>query len=75
MEHTGQLGLEVAPHDLRRTFARLALNGGAEMKQIQYSLGHRSVQTTEVYVGNVQDLEDAPGNPLGIALQERCRTF
>jgi site-specific recombinase XerD len=68
MEHANTLGLNVAPHDLRRTFARLALDGGAEMKQIQYSLGHASVQTTEVYVGNVQNLEDAPGDRLGIAI-------
>jgi hypothetical protein len=38
------------------------------MKQIQYSLGDSSVETTERYVGNVQDLEDAPGDRLRIAL-------
>lgn len=34
----------VAPHDLRRTFAKLAHKGGALIDQIQLSLGHESIQ-------------------------------
>jgi integrase len=30
----------IAPHDLRRTFAKLAFQGGAKLDQIQLSLGH-----------------------------------
>jgi site-specific recombinase XerD len=50
----------VAPHDLRRTFAKLAHKGGAAIDQIQLSLGHESIQTTEEYLGVEQDLTDAP---------------
>jgi integrase len=38
---------EVAPHDLRRTSARLCHASGGELEQIQFPLGHVSVQTTE----------------------------
>ena len=30
----------IAPHDLRRTFAKLAHKAGARVEQIQRSLGH-----------------------------------
>jgi integrase len=61
-----QIGLIIAPHDLRRTFAKLAHRGGAAIEQIQLSLGHSSVQTTERYLGVRQDLADAPCDHLGI---------
>ena len=50
----------VAPHDLRRTYAKLAHKGGAKLDQIQLSLGHASLTTTERYLGVHQDLHDAP---------------
>jgi integrase len=34
---------KVAPHDLRRTFARLCHQAGGELEQIQFPLGHVSV--------------------------------
>ena len=37
----------LAPHDLRRTCARLCRAAGGELEQIQFLLGHVSVQTTE----------------------------
>lgn len=58
----------VAPHDLRRTFAKLAHRGGAAIDQIQLSLGHESIQTTEEYLGVEQDLTDAPCDHLGLRL-------
>lgn len=58
----------VAPHDLRRTFAKLAHKGGAAIDQIQLSLGHESIQTTEEYLGVEQDLTDAPCDHLGLKL-------
>lgn len=58
----------VAPHDLRRTFANLAHKGGAAIDQIQLSLGHESIQTTEEYLGVEQDLTDAPCDHLGLRL-------
>ena len=63
-----RLGVEVAPHDLRRTFAKLAHRGGAPIEQIQLTLGHASVQTTERYLGVQQDLTDAPCDRLGLRL-------
>ncbi len=62
------LGLNVSPHDLRRTFAKLAHQGGSEIDQIQLSLGHKSIQTTERYLGVEQDLTDAPADHLGLRL-------
>ncbi len=60
-QYAQALGLsEVAPHDLRRTFAKLAHQGGSGLDQIQLSLGHASIQTTERYLGVKQDLTDAP---------------
>ena len=58
----------IAPHDLRRTFAKLAYKGGAALDQIQLSLGHESIQTTEDYLGVEQDLTDAPCDRLGLRL-------
>ena len=46
----------VAPHDLRRTCAKLCRAAGGELEQIQLLLGHASVQTTERYLGTRQDL-------------------
>jgi site-specific recombinase XerD len=37
----------IAPHDLRRTCAKLCRAGGGKLEQIQLLLGHASVQTTE----------------------------
>lgn len=58
----------VAPHDLRRTFAKLAHKGGSPIDQIQLSLGHDSIQTTEKYLGVEQDLTDAPCDHLGLRI-------
>lgn len=64
-----KLGLgKIAPHDLRRTYAKLAHKGGAGLDQIQLSLGHSSIQTTERYLGIDQDLTDAPCDRLGLRL-------
>ena len=38
---------DLAAHDLRRTFAKLAHKGGAGLDQIQLSLGHASIRTTD----------------------------
>jgi integrase len=65
-----KIGLELAPHDARRTFARLAHKGKVPIEQIQLALGHESIQTTERYLGVRQDLTDAPCDHLGIELEE-----
>ncbi len=69
VSHYGRMiGVQIAPHDLRRTYAHLARKGGAALEQIQLSLGHASIQTTEKYLGIKQDLTDAPGDRLGLRL-------
>jgi integrase len=65
-----KIGLELAPHDARRTFAKLAHKGKAPIEQIQIALGHESIETTESYLGVRQDLTDAPCDHLGIELDE-----
>ncbi len=49
----------IAPHDCRRTCAKLCRAAGGELEQIQFMLGHASVQTTERYLGTKQDLVHA----------------
>ena len=55
-------------HDLRRTFAKLAHKGGAPLEQIQLTLGHASIKTTEIYLGVQQDLTHAPCDVLGLSI-------
>ena len=57
----------IAPHDCRRTAAKLCRAAGGELEQIQLLLGHASVQTTERYLGTKQDLVHAPND--GIRLR------
>jgi site-specific recombinase XerD len=56
----------LAPHDLRRTCARLCDETGGELEQIQFLLGHVSVQTTERYLGCKQRLRDAVNDKIGL---------
>lgn len=61
------VGIEkVTPHDLRRTCARLCHVAGGELEQIQFLLGHVSVQTTERYLGCKQKIRDAVNDRIGI---------
>jgi site-specific recombinase XerD len=62
----------IAPHDLRRTCAKLCHSSGGELEQIQFLLGHASVQTTERYLGCKQNL----GHPkcTGVLRQDYCRS-
>lgn len=68
-----RLDLEhIAPHDLRRTCAKLCHSNGGELEQIQFLLGHASVLTTERYLGCKQNLEQPVNDRFGplIALKE-----
>jgi hypothetical protein len=66
------IGVDVVPHDLRRSFARLAHSGKSPLEQIQLSLGHASVATTERYIGARQKVIDTPLRPLGHRAPFRC---
>ena len=56
---------KLAPHDLRLTCARLCDLAG-ELDQIQFLLGHVSIQTTERYLGCKQKLRHAVNDHLGL---------
>lgn len=47
-ERYGEFG--VAPHDLRRTIARIMADRGAPLRAIQHQLGHSSSAVTERYI-------------------------
>jgi integrase len=49
-----------------RSCARLCHDSGGELEQIQFLLGHVSVQTTERYIGCKQRLRIAVNDRLGI---------
>jgi len=56
----------LAPHDLRRSCARLCHDSEGELEHIQFLLGHIYVQTTERYIGSRQRLRVAVNYKLGI---------
>lgn len=57
----------LAPHDLRRTCAKLRHVNGGELEQIQFLPGHVSVLTTERYLGCKQNLEKPVNDRFGCA--------
>ena len=66
-QYAAKLNLaRLAPHDLRRSCARLCHMAGGEMGQMQFLLGHVSVQTTEKYLGSKQRLRGAVDDRIGI---------
>src|SRR5579872_144318 len=66
-EYATKAGIDkLSPHDLRRTCARLCYSAGGELEQIQFLLGHVSIQTTERYLGCKQRIQDAVNERIGI---------
>ena len=66
-EYADKLNLaKLVPHDLRRCCARLCHMAGGEMEQIQFLLGHVSVETTERYLGSKQRIHGAVNDRIGI---------
>lgn len=65
-KYAAQIGADVRTHDLRRTYAKLTHKGKSPIEQIQLSLGHESIQTTERYLGVRQDLQNAPCDVLDL---------
>jgi integrase len=58
----------IAPHDCRRTAAKLCRAAGGELEQIQMLLSHASVQTTERRLGTKQVLVHAPNDGIKLRL-------
>ena len=66
-------GIEkLAPHDLRRTCARLCHLAGEELDHIEFLLGHVSIQTTERYLGCKQKLRCAVNDTMGLEPEDRA---
>jgi integrase len=51
------IGKELAPHDLRRTYAQLGYDAGVPITQISVLLGHSNIKTTQEYLNLDLDLE------------------
>lgn len=70
--HAERIGIDhLAPHDLRRTCARLCHGAGGELEQIQFLLGHASVQTTEQYIGCRQKFREAVNDRFAISITNK----
>jgi integrase len=73
--YANRIGIDrLAPHDLRRTCARLCHEAGGELEQIQFLLGHASVQTTERYIGCRQNLREAVNDRFRISPSNKLLT-
>ncbi|WP_276358475.1 tyrosine-type recombinase/integrase [Cohnella caldifontis] len=54
-----KLGKKATPHWFRHTNATLALLGGATLQQVQESLGHTDISTTQRYLHTVEFMKKA----------------
>ena len=46
--------VNLAPHDLRRTFAQVRRRAGVDVEEIRRLLGHSSISTTQRYLGDLE---------------------
>ena len=68
-EAADRLGLPVRLHDLRHTFATLALSAGVPLKTVSSALGHSSIAiTADVYAHVTPELRDEAAAALDRAL-------
>jgi hypothetical protein len=61
---------KLSPHDCRRTGANAVPYPGGELEQIQFLLGHVSVETTERYLGCKQHIRGAVNDKIGLIPRE-----
>jgi site-specific recombinase XerD len=57
---------DLAPHDLRRTCAKLCRKAGGDLMQIQFLLGHEELSTTAVYLQSTQNIENAVNDQIAL---------
>jgi integrase/recombinase XerC/integrase/recombinase XerD len=50
---------KLTAHSLRHSFATLSLRGGAELVQVRDALRHSSIETTQIYLHNIDRIEKA----------------
>jgi site-specific recombinase XerD len=68
-EYATALGFsKIAPHDLRRTAAKLMLQGGASLEQISLILGHSSLDVTKKYLGVELELTNSATDKIPLKL-------
>jgi integrase len=58
---------ELAPHDLRRTYAQLGYEAGVPLTQISVLLGHANVATTQKYLNLALDIESTASDFIPLA--------
>jgi integrase len=63
------IGKSLKPHDLRRSYARLARANGASLDDVREALGHRSTEVTLRYIGGSISYREVPGDKLASRLQ------
>lgn len=69
MQYAAQTSLgNLAPHDLRRTCAKLCRKAGGNLEQVQLLLGHASVATTGRYLASELALITAINERLDLIL-------
>jgi len=66
---------KLAPHDLRRTCARLCHAAGGELEQIQFLLGHVSIQAAERYLGCKQRIRSVVNDRIVPCPRPKARLF
>lgn len=54
----------IKPHDLRRTYAKLLHDSGMALLYISQNLGHASIETTKIYIGDEDYVRRKPSNIL-----------
>ena len=75
LAHARKVDPDVRPHDLRRSFARLAHEGHAPIEQFSMTLGHASIATTERYIAAKQHFRVAPCDVLDLDISSpACQT-